>query len=235
MKHRPPPVVGERANHRSLAAVTAAGRSRRRSPATGSRRGSEDAVAPARGWFVRETRLERHSSPRGPRTDGGPQAEMAPAWLYRIGSLCSRRPPPTAAATAAAVEEEPALQQRREKQERSKPAHSIPASSAPVPKAESLDSTMPAATARRQFAAFSCPSIETDTADYSRGSGEPVPVLHVSKARSVFCNVTMQNIAPPTVGGSLTPSPPAGGQWSRRRSAHHQTRPTVITGQLTGP
>ena len=101
MKHRPPPVVGERANHRSLAAVTAAGRSRRRSPATGSRRGSEDAVAPARGWFVRETRLERHSSPRGPRTDGGPQAEMAPVWLYRIGSLCSRRPPPTAAATAA--------------------------------------------------------------------------------------------------------------------------------------
>jgi len=165
MKHRPPPVVGERANHRSLAAVTAAGRSRRRSPATGSRRGSEDAVAPARGWFVRETRLERHSSPRGPRTDGGPQAEMAPAWLYRIGSLCSRRPPPTAAATAAAVVEEPAPQQRREKQERSsRPAHSI---------RRLLCSRKPSRLIpqRREFAAFSCPSIETDTARSSRGTG----------------------------------------------------------------
>ena len=196
MKHRPPPVVGERANHRSLAAVTAAGRSRRRSPATGSRRGSEDAVAPARGWFVRETRLERHSSPRGPRTDGGPQAEMAPAWLYRIGSLCSRRPPPTAAATAAAVVEEPAPQQRREKQERSsRPAHSI---------RRLLCSRKPTRLIpQRRLAAFSCPSIETDTAaaqgDWravrSRRRPVPVPVLHVSEARSVFCNVTKQNVA----------------------------------------
>jgi len=162
MKHRPPPVVGERANHRSLAAVTAAGRSRRRSPATGSRRGSEDAVAPARGWFVRETRQERHSSPRGPRTDGGPQAEMAPAWLYRIGSLCSRRPPPTAAATAAAVVEEPAPQQRREKQERSS-RDSLHPPLVVLTKAESLslDSTAPRRR-RRQCPVLSSTAAQSD-------------------------------------------------------------------------
>jgi len=100
-------------------------------------------------------------------------------------------------ATAAAVVEEPAPQQRREKQERSsRPAHSI---------RRLLCSRKPTRLIpqRREFAAFSCPSIETDTARSSRGTGGRCDlaagrcqwVLHVSEARSVFCIVTKQNVA----------------------------------------
>ena len=201
MKYRPPPVAGERANHRSVAAVTAAGRSHRQSPATGSRRGSEDAVraGDAAGTPFR-------ASPRRPRTRTTARRN-APCIIWAPHALAVRRPPLP-----------PSRSQLRTSGRTSRKgaaaAHCIRRlrwSRMPrVAQFQTAEATLLDQPVLVHGGDDSPPSIRFLFLSShrkwhcrlfqwewraERSRRRPVPVLHVSEATSKFCNVTKQNVA----------------------------------------